>query len=139
MECCGTCAESVPPGGLWIFSSRPIAWRRRVSRAHTVGTLAWFLKGCSGNTRNDLSQLSGPTCAALPRGSLGPALGCTSHIVEMADFCLALGLGLSQVAAAPFSVADHVEGRQLLTLVLATLGSLAVALTLGRLSSLCRL
>ena len=46
-----------------------------------------------------LSLLPPLRCAALLRGFPGPALGYMSHIAGMSGFCLALCLGLFQVAS----------------------------------------
>lgn len=80
-------------------TDKPLDQLQCVFCTHKVGTLAWFLKGCSGTTKNGLSQLPGPMWAALFRGFLGPALGRMSHVVEMSEFCLARCHGLSQVAS----------------------------------------
>lgn len=84
--------------------------------AHKVGSLAWLLL----RDQKEWSQ---------PAPSLGPAVGCLGHIAEVSELCLALCLGVSRGwPVALFLVGDHVEGSSPLTLVLASLGSLEVAL-----------
>lgn len=102
------------PRSLWIFYStdKALYHLQHVSCRHKVGTLAWFLKGCSGTTRSDLSQLPRPMYSALFRGFLGPALECVSHVAEKSQSSARPFASVSlRCSVAPFSVLDHVEGH----------------------------
>lgn len=83
-----------------------------MSCRHEVGILGWFLKGCSGTTRSDLSQSSRPMYSAVFTGFVGPTLECVSHVAEKSQSSAwSFALVSLRCSVAPFSVLDHVEGH----------------------------